>query len=157
MDNMKLAIILGGTNDLGHHTRSEDILSNLIRMHEIVHKSNSAHKTSPLTQVLTIAVGIPQVQWPIEEAHRLMVNKGLREYAARCSHLVWYRDVESVFDQKDTSKKHLWSDDMVHLSSEGYDLMGNLLYSDIVDFAYRLSLPVGEEGSLKSDKKFVMC
>jgi lysophospholipase L1-like esterase len=133
---IKLVVIIGGTNDLTQREDPHIILANLIRLHQTVHKMSKNHSS-----ILSVAVAIPQMTTSfIDQSARIFVNKGLLDYAQQHSNLVLYRDFEGVFDQEVPASTAFWSDDLQHLSPAGYDLMGQLLYNDIVEFAYRLSL-----------------
>lgn len=128
-----LAIILGGTNELGPpHITSEMILNNLKRIHhqvlEISFKTNKP--------VYTIVLTIPYCNWGGEQGlkKRLDINIGLREFATKCSERVQLVDLENIFDQSVASDKIYWSPDHVHFSPKGYDEIGKHIYDKISTF-----------------------
>lgn len=134
MKTIKLAIILGGTNDLSHGDPTE-ILSNLIALHQIVHKVGT-----PSDPVFSIAIAIPDLRWDIDHSKRHQINRGLFEYAQKCNHLVHYRDFDHLFNQSIKENHKYWSVDMVHFSALGYDEIGRHLYNDIINIAHRASV-----------------
>ena len=108
--NPKLIIILGGTNDLGMHHPTENIIRSVTRLHEIALRSGKG-TTEP---TYTIAMTLPQLTWSVDENDRLEINKGIREYAQRCKQRVAFLEMENRFDQKNKSNLVYWSPDTVH-------------------------------------------
>lgn len=93
--NTRAVIILGGTNDLARMS-ADKILSNLIHLHRQAHK----HAGDNQFFIYTVALTIPQVSWDsANQTARLVVNKGLRSFAASCSSRVALVDLEDIFDQ----------------------------------------------------------
>lgn len=143
----KVAIILGGTNELGPpHVTAEMILNNLKRIHHQVLET-SLKTNEP---VYTIAMTIPYCDWGGEAGlkKRLDVNAGLRDFASKCSERVQLIDLENVFDQKDATNKVYWSPDHVHFSPKGYDAIGKMVYDKIASFEVSSS-PTETEAFLK--------
>lgn len=127
--NLKFAIILGGTNDLIHQESPEVALKNLISMH------HSVHELLGVTNAIsTIAIGVPHIK-DGDDGARDKINKGLQEYAQKCSHLVRYHDLEVEFNKSIAENHILWSDDGVHFSESGSNKLGSLLFADLVDIA----------------------
>lgn len=129
--NMKLAIILGGTNDLIHQVHSETIIKNLLILHKMVH---NMHNGTTLAPVATLAVGIPQGYADMNEKERLQVNEELKKYASQCSHLVWYTDFDVRLNQTLPANTAYWSDDKLHFSALGSDKVGSIIYEEILNF-----------------------
>jgi len=128
-----VAIILGGTNDLGNpQVTAEMILNNLKRIHyQVLETSLKTNKP-----VYTIAMTIPFCNWGGADGlkKRMDVNIGLREFASKCSERVHLIDLENIFDQKDDNNKVYWSPDHVHFSPKGYDEIGKLIYEKMGSF-----------------------
>ena len=118
---LSLVLIMGGTNDLVIKATPEDILGNLIKLHQM------AHLVHPESPVYTIALAIPVVEWPINQTARTVVNAGLRQYVQSCSHRVAYLDFDVQFPRSNNS---LWSDG-AHFTSLGYDALGTYIYDFI--------------------------
>eukprot|EP01036_Dinobryon_divergens_P026765 gene26765-35451_t len=120
LKNLKFVIILGGTNDLGHHLDAKKTLANLIRMHK-------------LDPVYSVAISVPPCPgWPISEVDRVTINQGIRAFATNCSHMVAYLDSDQLLDTAtDKARGVYWSSDKVHLSVAGYDELGKALFKVI--------------------------
>ena len=143
-----VAIILGGTNELGPpHVTAEMILNNLKRIHhQVLETSLKINKP-----VYTIAMTIPFCDWGGKEGlqKRLDVNAGLREFASKCSERIQLIDLENIYDQKDVNNKVYWSPDRVHFSPKGYDGIGKLIYEKLASFELS-STPSENEVFLKN-------
>jgi len=119
-----VVIILGGTNDLGHKRSKDDILNDLYEIYTTVHnfglKSNRT--------IYTIAVTIPPLSWPVNQAARTEVNNALKEYVNKNITRTYLIDLDRVLTTTHSDKKY-YSSDNVHFSPIGYDLIGELVYN----------------------------
>ena len=113
-----VAVILGGTNDLGSKHSADKILTNIVKVHRTVMMHN----------VPSIAMTIPQVQWPINNSARLEVNEGIRDFVKHYEGKVYLVEMESAFDQKVPENKKYWSVDFAHFSSQGYDAIAEMVF-----------------------------
>jgi lysophospholipase L1-like esterase len=122
----EVAVLLAGTNDLGHPPkrhdlpRGEEIAQNVWGLHELAH-ARSIH---------TIALAVPpshyQAAVPAAATLRAKVNNILRakcEAEATTRGLCTY--VPFPFDWSKDSP--LWEPDGLHLTAEGYDALGDSL------------------------------
>lgn len=150
--DLKLAIILGGTNDVGCGVNAPGIIQNLIQLHQIIHNisynqvgldySTSSRRSieninSQRYAVFTLAITIPDLEWPFNKNDhvRKSVNQALREYAQYCSHRVLLLDLEGMFNyQVNATNLQYWSGDGVHFSSVGYDTIAMMLYDTILKY-----------------------
>ncbi len=129
--NLRVVMILGGTNDIFHAGTSKTILANLLSMHKMVHQLST-----PTAPVFTVAIAVPQSQWTVHHKIRLQLNSELHQYAAHCP-FTEYLDMDPVLNITLTENKPLWSSDGLHLSALGYDKMGGLLYESLGALARR--------------------
>jgi lysophospholipase L1-like esterase len=125
-----LVIILGGSNDVYVGRSAERISKNLQTLHETALNSSVMGKK----QVRTVAITIPEVsEMFIPDLYaadqiRLEVNENLRSFAESNRDRVALLDLESAFEQVQPENLIYWSSDRVHLISEGYDAVGQMLY-----------------------------
>lgn len=111
-----LAIILAGTNDLGFVAESEPIVRAVCGLHQLAH----------VLDVPTLAVGIPpsayQAMQPEAAELANMVNRELRAWclAAGSSLCTYVEHPISSWSRTDER----WAPDGLHLSPEGYRLVG---------------------------------
>lgn len=123
LDNtpVDVAIILGGTNDLGE-AAPKQIIDNLLRLHKMVHAAGA------MTGVLTIPACTYLGQEDYCKDDREQVNAQLRSFAAEQCDRTMLVDVAAAFPQAD-SHMHLWTSDGVHMSADGYQALGDLVAS----------------------------
>lgn len=122
--------ILAGTNDLGHGRVPMTILWHLERMHNTVQQ----HALSIKRNIYSMVITIPPRWSDGDQSQRLLLNDGLRKYAARCHVSVALLDMEPVFNVSRKDTAYLWSRDSLHLSKAGYDQMGGMVYDKMVEF-----------------------
>lgn len=116
-----IVIVLGGTNDLGHYRSSDQILTDL---YEIYHSIYTFGLKSNRT-IVTIAMTIPPLQWPVDQNVRTEVNNALREYVTKNITRTYLCDIDKVLV---TTGTKYYCPDNVHFSAIGYDLIGDLVY-----------------------------
>ena len=124
-------IILAGTNDLGARLSHSTIVWHLKKIHNAVQH----HSLSIKKNIYTIAIGIPEISWPIKQSDRIKSNEEMKEYAEKCFKTVSYISLETQFNQTVPENRYLWSKDMVHFSRQGYDKMGDIIYDKMKEFA----------------------
>jgi len=121
-----VVIVLGGTNDLGHHRSKDEILNDIYEIHSTVHnfgiKSNRT--------IVTFAMTIPPLEWKVDETVRAEVNNALREYVNKNITKTFLIDIDKVLTTTHTDRKY-YCPDNVHFSPEGYDLIGELVFSSL--------------------------
>ena len=118
------AVILGGTNDLGRHSSTEHILSNIIELHRLALST----VIGPHSAINTIPVTIPSIRWPVNETSRVEINKAIRLFNNFCLN-------SRVIDLSDlwtnASDSMYWSPDFVHFSEKGYDKIGEKIFDTL--------------------------
>lgn len=146
--NPRVAIILGGTNDLGRHSTAIDIVRNLAQLHNVTLRRSGgelSHDEQYGNSHFSVAVTIPQLAWlrymteekaAIHEEKRKQINQMLRLMAAQCPSRIALLDLETAFDQ--TREGHVndkyWSIDFVHFSPLGYDEIGRMAFGVLERF-----------------------
>ena len=122
LTNVKVVILLGGTNDIGMKFKSDLIISNILSMHKWLHNTTN--------NFYTIALTVPPINFPFHNhTHRGIVNEGIRKYAKLCSHRVALLELDQIFQPfNSTENQDYWSD-RVHFSAKGYDKLGETIYN----------------------------
>jgi len=126
-----LVIILGGTNDIGlsFNKDGEPLFGRLRSLHEL------ALRYSPLS----VAVTIPETGYETMDRFaalkekRLQVNTLLKNYAQDSGNKIILSDLSAKLPRESLSHedyRKFWQDDL-HLTSEGYDRMGEIIFEDI--------------------------
>lgn len=145
------AVILGGTNDLGWNARPQEIMRNLVKMYE----------QAVAAGVQPVPVTVPSLrvegelgegtgnQWVAEHiSRRQVLNRLIADYAESkqlpCLEL-FYATVEPETLQLASR----YSNDGLHLTTEGYRLIATLLYERV--FAPRFG-SAEEAGQRKGDR-----
>jgi lysophospholipase L1-like esterase len=134
-------VILGGTNDLGMNARPVDIMRNLVKLYE----------SALAVGVQPVAVTVPsfrvdalpddrspdRLSWVTEFlARRLTLNGLIADYCAR--HRIAVVDLFTATAEPETRLlAPTYSNDGLHLTTEGYRLLAALLYDRV--FAPALS------------------
>lgn len=119
-----LVVVLAGTNDLKYSDNSDDIFQSIQTLHEMIRKLGTP----------TIALGIPPIGllprwWPIHLEATLSlihdVNEKLRSWAESTENpkTTFVRFPIQTVDQS----SGLWNPDEMHLSKNGYELVGKSL------------------------------
>ena len=132
--NPALVIILAGTNDLGYASDSAPIVRSVCGLHELSHELG----------VPSLAVGIPpsayQAMQPEAAARARAVNEELRAWcddAARGQLCSYVAHPIASWSQGDAR----WAPDGLHLSPEGYAMVGERLAGVVTE---RLGALVGD-------------
>lgn len=123
-----VVVVLGGTNDLGHHRSKDEILADL---YEIYHTINSFGLKSN-RNIYSFVMTIPPLGWPVNQTTRDEVNIALREYVTKNITESYLIDLDKVLTTTHKDKKY-YSSDNVHFSPAGYDLIGNLIFNGLKD------------------------
>jgi len=110
-------VLLGGANDLGRRT-ADEIYNTLIAMHDEARQANA--------KVAFLTIPESKRRPTCDEADRLEVNRRLRAFAATNKDNTILIDVAAALPQ-DAAHARLWSDDTVHLTSEGYRRLGDVV------------------------------
>jgi acyl-CoA thioesterase-1 len=116
----KAVIILGGSNDLGLGLAPIEILQNLTEMYRL----------SLENKIVPIACTVPSILGCDEGIHpRILLNKLLQEHCRdigiRCVDIF-----RATLDPATSRLAPRYSSDGLHLSSEGYRKMGNVIYEE---------------------------
>jgi len=123
-------VILGGANDLGCHVAPPEIFGNLLRLYE----QASAAGIRP------VAVTVPSIRMEINPADRHWLNDFLvqRQHLNRlildycAKHAMACVDLFAATVEQDTLLlARPYSNDGLHLTTEGYRKMADLLYEQV--------------------------
>ena len=123
-------VILGGTNDLGWHVAPAEVVSHLVHMYEQALGAG----------ILPVAVTIPSIrmepdpaakQWLNElVTQRQHVNRSITEYCAK--NRIACVDLFTATAEAETLLLAApYSNDGLHLTTEGYRKMADLLYEQV--------------------------
>lgn len=123
-------IVLGGTNDLGWNARPADVMRNLLKMYELALADG----------IMPVAVTVPSVrveeslknQERIEEhlMRRRILNQLISDYCARKG--VACVDLFTATEEVETGRLAApYSNDGLHLTTEGYKCLAKLLYDQV--------------------------
>jgi lysophospholipase L1-like esterase len=129
----RTVIILGGTNDLGWNAAPKEILCNLIKMFESARYAGiqPVSFTVPSLRVTGEAESPDALAWVQSHIdHRRQLNHALSEYCASkdipCLDLF-----TATADPATGLLAEPYSNDGLHLTTEGYTLMADLLYHQV--------------------------
>ncbi|KAI2504225.1 hypothetical protein MHU86_10248 [Fragilaria crotonensis] len=118
-----IVIILAGTNDLAYSASNDDIIRNLMTLHEICW--NDAIQPQ---QRHVLAIGIPpsayQAQYPDVAARVVALNQELSEASARQPERLTYVPFPIPSWNRNDDQ---WSPDGLHFSPKGYQVLGESL------------------------------
>jgi lysophospholipase L1-like esterase len=142
-----VVVVLGGTNDLGWNARPADIMRNLLKLHELALAAG----------IRPVAVTVPSIRpegsaeegdglrWVEDHiARRLDLNRLLSEYCA--SRGVACVDLFTATAEPETCRLAApYSNDGLHLSTDGYRLLARLLYEHV----FADALGTGEGGEAR--------
>jgi lysophospholipase L1-like esterase len=123
-----VVIVLGGTNDLGHHRTTSEILTDLYEIHHTINNFGLKSNRNIYSFVMTI----PPLGWPVNQATRNEVNIALREYVTKNITRSYLIDLDKILTTTHNDKKY-YSNDAVHFSPAGYDLIGSLIFNGLKD------------------------
>lgn len=123
--NPKYVVILAGTNDIAKNNgfiEIDDVYGNIVSMCEIA----KANKIKP---VICSVLPAKQYKWRPEVtdgAEKIVrLNGMLKEYAK--SHKITYVDYHSAMKDAENGLPEKWSYDGVHLNSDGYKVIENII------------------------------
>lgn len=130
-------VVLGGTNDLGWNGRPPDIMRNLLKMYELA-LADGIRPVAVTVPSLRVEGDLQGQAW-IEEhiARRRTLNRLISDYCAGKG--VAYVDLFTATEEPGTGRLAApYSNDGLHLTTEGYKCLANLLYDQVfatADFA----------------------
>ncbi len=126
-------VLLGGTNDLGWHAAPADIMRNLLNMYEQALGAGirPIAVTVPSIRMGTVHAGGPDFEWLHQHVVRRQgLNALIVDYCAR-------RDVPCVdlfsatIEPETMQLAATYSNDGLHLTTDGYALLAELLYDQV--------------------------
>eukprot|EP00026_Physarum_polycephalum_P016557 Phypoly_transcript_17490.p1 GENE.Phypoly_transcript_17490~~Phypoly_transcript_17490.p1 ORF type:complete len:196 (+),score=11.38 Phypoly_transcript_17490:179-766(+) len=120
-----IAIILGGTNDLGDR-QAETTINNLISMHSVCLRKNIR------SVVVTIPEMRPEVTFNWITPIRTSINDKLKEFSS--AYNLPLIDLPTAIPHNslpEAKRKKIWSDGL-HLTKNGYDRFGEIVYDTLV-------------------------
>ena len=132
-NNYRWVIILGGIHDLGAGVRPDVIFNGLRQMYQMVYEHGANLVVMTVSETGRLKTNDPR------DADRHALNDLIKKYAWENHYaggrrtfcvdinasIPWHRsDLEE--------KKKIW-DDHMHLTPYGYDLMGTIIFQNIVD------------------------
>lgn len=114
-------MILGGTNDLGWNARPQEIMRNLVTMYE---RAKGA-------EIIPVAITVPSIRGFDELIHpRHVLNNLILEYCQ--THAQPVVDLFIATAEADSLRlAERYSNDGLHLTTEGYQLLADLLYRHV--------------------------
>ena len=122
-------IILAGTNDLDELENYN--INDLFHLHKIVHDSGCK----------SIALTIPQVKFESADKRITLHRNNINNMIIKCNsdlinkNLYTYIDISKKLPLLEASydvRKSLWDNDGIHLNPNGYDLIANLIYENLM-------------------------
>ena len=136
-------VLLGGTNDLGWNAEPAEVMRNLVKMYELARAS----------QVMPIPVTIPSIRveaagggpdteaWIGQHLSRRAELNGLIQEYARSKGLPWIDLFMATVEPTTGQLAAQYSNDGLHLTTDGYRLLAQLLYDQVFAKAF----PTAEE------------
>ena len=119
-----LAIVMAGTNDLGHGYESQDITANLHKIYETIKSNNVDH---------VLAIGIPDSAFLKHseevEAKRDAVNGAIEAYAEDSKGFATYMDCPIKY----TEGTNLYEGGGLHFTKEGYELLAENIMPKVLE------------------------
>lgn len=131
-------VILGGTNDLGWNAQPSDIMRNLLEMYE---SARGAGVIPVPVTVPSIRVdsdgGAPDARVFLEQhlVRREDLNGLIREYA-ESKRLPWIDLFTATRDPLNRQLAEPYSNDGIHLTTEGYRLLARMLFDRVFAVAF---------------------
>ena len=114
-------MILGGTNDLGWNTPPQEIMRNLVTMYERARRAG----------LTPVAITVPSIRGLDELIHpRHVLNNLILEYAQAHSQPIVDLFIATA-EAESLRLDEVYSNDGLHLSTIGYQLLADLLYRDV--------------------------
>ena len=122
-------IILGGTNDLGRGLPAEELLPNLLGLHD----------RAKQTGCRTLALALPQFRYELEpdcEEYRkkkAKINEGLKKYCEESGSKTIYVDLWNglPFGSLPKDEMALYWVDGLHMTPKGYDKMAQIVFDHL--------------------------
>ncbi|KAJ5068129.1 hypothetical protein M0811_12589 [Anaeramoeba ignava] len=126
-------IILGGTNDLAYGRSHEDILKDIINLHQIALSSKNLVKS--------IAVSIPQCLFDERNEKifeiKKIVNKEIFNFSQKEEKVEFFDLFNLIpFSLSEKELMSFWDKDGLHFSSLGYDHFGKLLFDFLEEIIF---------------------
>ncbi|BCA53856.1 arylesterase [Nitrospira sp. KM1] len=134
----RYVVILGGTNDLGWNAQPADIMRNLLKMYE----------TARAGGIVPVPVTVPSIRIDVMEAgregqtfieqhlgRRDELNALIQRYA-ESKDLAWVDLFTATAEPTTRQLAEQYSNDGLHLSTEGYQQFATLLYDRIFGEAF---------------------
>ena len=135
-----IVIILAGTNDLGYSFSDDDIIRNLMTLHEICW-NDPMQQQQQHHQRHVVAIGIPpsafQAQYSDVATRVVALNQELAQYSARQPERLTYVPFPIPLWNRNDDR---WSQDGLHFSPKGYQVLGESLAPIVRDIVIRLML-----------------
>ncbi len=128
-------VVLGGTNDLGWNARPADIMRNLLKMFELA-LADGIRPVAVTVPSLRVEGGWQGQEW-IEEhiARRRTLNRLIGDYCAGKG--VACVDLFAATEEPGTGRLAApYSNDGLHLTTEGYTCLAKLLYDEVFATAF---------------------
>ncbi|KAI2606552.1 SGNH hydrolase [Hypoxylon sp. NC1633] len=138
-------IVLGGTNDLGWGCDEELIIQGLKRTWDF--------PLSKGCKVLTLTIPDTRAKFREIQERREKVNKAIREYKKQN---VFYFDLNTALpyhDMPPADRPKYWNMDGVHLTADGYDLMGEKIADELIRIMKLAEAQDTDIGSLVTDAR----
>ena len=116
----KFVFILGGTNDMST-LKAETISQNLIKL----------HRYALTAGCISFALSIPEMKFGsslFKNEKRITINRALEDFAEQnenCFFVPWADAIPNNYARGDSHP--MWSDN-IHLSQEGYEKMGTVIF-----------------------------
>jgi acyl-CoA thioesterase I len=129
----RYVVMLGGTNDLGWNASPEEIMRNLVKMYELARAAQIVPipVTVPSLRAPNGATGEEASRWITEHiARRQRLNHLIADYA-RSKSLRWVDLFTATADPESLQLRPEYSNDGLHLTTEGYRRFAVLLHDHI--------------------------
>mmetsp|Transcript_32072 Transcript_32072/g.77557 ORF Transcript_32072/g.77557 Transcript_32072/m.77557 type:complete len:330 (+) Transcript_32072:150-1139(+) len=126
---LSLMIILAGTNDIGQMSNtSKDAARSIVQSIVGLHQSAfECAKDAKNYNFHTVAMSIPGAAFeeamPVLSELSSYVNESVKQFATESDGKVTYIEFPFPYDEDDEK----WSEDGIHLSQEGYNMLGKAL------------------------------
>lgn len=130
-------VVLGGTNDLGWNARPADVMRNLLKMYELA-LANGIRPVAVTVPSLRVEGGLQGQEWIKEHiTRRRILNRLISDYCTGKG--VACVDLFTATEELETGRLAVpYSNDGLHLTTEGYRCLAKLLYDQVfatADFA----------------------
>lgn len=129
-----VVVILGGTNDLGWNAQPTAIMRNLVKMYEsaLAAGVQPVPVTVPSLRLAGGFGGAEKERWLDEHiARRLELNRLIQDYAA-ARHLPVVDLFTATSEPETGLLAERYSNDGIHLTTDGYRLLAMLLYDRVL-------------------------